>query len=39
MQPIAALYVHTGGCYFNLEGVKPFDKEEAAALLMEVEHG
>ncbi len=27
MTPIAALYVQTGGSYFNLEGVQPWDEE------------
>ncbi|MEL6584032.1 MAG: hypothetical protein AAFQ36_09385 [Pseudomonadota bacterium] len=30
MQQIAALYVATGGPYFNLEGVKPYDEEADA---------
>mgnify|MGYP000633934250 FL=1 len=34
MQPVAALYVQTGGCYFNLEGVKPFDDKEDARMYM-----
>lgn len=34
MQPIAALYVATGGPYFNLEGVKPYDEEEDARIYM-----
>lgn len=34
MQPIAALYVQTGGCYFNLEGVQPFDREDDARMYM-----
>jgi hypothetical protein len=32
MQTIAALYVETGGSYFNLEGVNPWDKEEDARM-------
>lgn len=34
MQPIAALYVATGGPYFNLEGVKPYDEAEDARMYM-----
>lgn len=34
MQPIAALYVQTGGCYFNLEGVTPHDEDEDARRYM-----
>lgn len=29
---VAALFVETGGCYFNLEGVDPWDKERDARL-------
>lgn len=32
MQPIAALYVQTGGSYFNLEGVTPYDEERDARM-------
>lgn len=32
MQHIAALYVQTGGCYFNLEGVTPMDIEDDARM-------
>lgn len=32
MQPIAALYVATGGPYFNLEGVQPWDEDEDARI-------
>ena len=32
MTQIAALYVATGGPYFNLEGVRPYDEEEDARL-------
>ena len=32
MQPIAALYVETGGSYFNLEGVFPWDEETDARM-------
>lgn len=34
MQPIAALYVATGGPYFNLEGVRAFDEEDDARMYM-----
>lgn len=34
MNPVAALYVATGGPYFNLEGVRPFDEAEDARLYM-----
>lgn len=27
---VAALYVETGGCYFNLPGVDPWDRERDA---------
>lgn len=30
MQEVAALYVETGGSYFNLEGVHPWDAEADA---------
>lgn len=30
MQPIAALYVQTGGSYFNIEGVTPYDEKADA---------
>lgn len=30
MQPVAALYVETGGSYFNLPGVTPWDQKEDA---------
>lgn len=30
MGVIAALYVETGGVYFNLDGVDPWDKERDA---------
>ena len=32
MQPIAALYVQTGGSYFNLAGVHPMDEGEDARM-------
>ncbi len=32
MQPIAALYVQTGGSYFNLPGVSPYDAETDARM-------
>lgn len=32
MQPIAALYVQTGGSYFNLEGVTPWDEDDDARM-------
>lgn len=32
MTPIAALYVQTGGSYFNLEGVQPWDEESDARM-------
>jgi len=32
MQPIAALYVQTGGSYYNLPGVIPFDKDDDARM-------
>jgi len=31
-KPIAALYVETGGCYFGLEGVDPWDEVRDARL-------
>lgn len=34
MQPIAALYVQTGGSYFNLEGVQPWDADEDARMYL-----
>lgn len=34
MQPIAALYVQTGGSYFNLEGVHPMDEADDARMYM-----
>lgn len=34
MNHIAALYVQTGGSYFNLEGVTPWDQEEDARMYM-----
>lgn len=34
MQPIAALYVQTGGAYFNLEGVQPWDETDDARMYM-----
>jgi hypothetical protein len=34
MQPIAALYVQTGGSYFNLAGVTPLDQDEDARMYM-----
>ena len=34
MQQIAALYVQTGGSYFNLEGVTPWDQEGDARMYM-----
>lgn len=32
MQSVAALYVQTGGCYYGLPGVEPWDKERDARL-------
>lgn len=32
MQTVAALYVETGGSYFNLEGVQPWDAESDARI-------
>ncbi len=32
LQQIAALYVQTGGCYFNLEGVQPWDQGDDARM-------
>ena len=32
MKQVAALYVQTGGSYFNLEGVQPWDEEEDARM-------
>lgn len=34
MRPVAALYVETGGCYYNLEGVYPFGQHEDARMYM-----
>ena len=31
-QTVAALYVQTGGCYFNLEGVDPWDEKRDARM-------
>lgn len=31
-QTVAALYVETGGCYFNLDGVEPWDEARDARL-------
>jgi len=32
LRQIAALYVQTGGCYFNLPGVDPWDEERDARM-------
>lgn len=32
MQTIAALYVQTGGSYYNLPGVVPFDQDDDARM-------
>lgn len=32
MQTIAALYVQTGGCYYNISGVRPFDEDDDARM-------
>ena len=34
MQAIAALYVQTGGCYFNMAGVTPMDQDDDARMYM-----